>query len=428
MRDRPHVLILSLLFPPDRVSTAHIVGDLAADLVSAGHRVTVVTTTPHYNPDPTAPQVLRRWLGPVVQRSDWHGTPVYHCVMPTKSAGALHRVSSWLLFHVLSTIIGAACIRHVDLIFTPSPPLSIGLSAWLLSLVHRAPFVYNVQEIYPDIAVKLGRIREGAVLRALRRLERFVYRMATALTVIGPSFKQQLCAKGVPPQKVHVIPNFVDVETHQPLPKDNPFSRQLGIESVFVVSYAGNMGPAQGIDTLLEACVRLQDEVGLRFLFAGEGTRRAHLNAQIAALGLTNCLSLPYQDPALMPQLYAASDVSLVPLAPETGFDAIPSKVYRIMACGRAVIAMAELQSDLAALVNDSGGGWVVRPGDAEALASVIRDAVRHPEATRIRGARGREHVMTRYTRSNVTSEYEALFDQLMKSGDRRVERTVLER
>jgi len=421
-------LILSLLFPPDRVSTALIVGDLASDLVSAGHRVTVITTKAHYNPDPAAPHVLRRWLGPIVQCSEWHGAPVYHCIMPAKSAGVLHRVSSWLLFHVLSTIVGAVCARHVDLIFAPSPPLSIGLSAWLLSLVHRAPFVYNVQEIYPDIALKLGRIREGAALRALRRLERFVYRVAAALTVIGPSFKQQLCAKGVRPEKVHVIPNFVDMETHQPLPKDNPFSRQWGIESVFVVSYAGNIGPAQGIDWVLDACVRLRDEVGLRFVFAGEGTLRAYLNAQILARGLTNCLSLPYQDPALMPQLYAASDMSLVPLAPEAGFDAIPSKVYRIMACGRPVIAMAESQSDLATLVNESGGGWVVRPADAEALASVIRQAVRSPEAARTRGVRGREHVMNRYSRRRVTSEYQALFEHLIKSGNRRVETTVLER
>lgn len=412
--DRRHILILSLLFPPDRVSTAHIVGDLAADLVRSGYRVTAVTTTPHYNPEQISRQSLRPWLGRLIQRSDWHGASVYHCLMPAKSGAVLHRVSSWLLFHVLSTLVGALSVRRVDLIFAPSPPLSIGLSAWLLSVVHRAPFVYNVQEIYPDIAVKLGHIREGVLLRGLRRLESFIYRVSAGVTVIGPSFKLQLCRKGVPAEKVHVVPNFVDVATHQPLPKDNAFSRSLGLESTFVVSYAGNMGAAQGLDTVLEACARLRDERCLRFLFAGEGILRNHLNDRIAALGLTQCLSLPYQNPALMPEIYATSDVSLVPLAAEAGFDAIPSKVYRIMACARPVIAMAEPQSDLAALVNESGAGWVVRPGDAPGLAVAIRQAMSHGAATRARGLSGRDHVLARYTRSQVTNRYRDLFEGLM--------------
>lgn len=413
--DRPHALILSLLFPPDRVSTAHVMGDLAADLVSAGYRVTVVTTTPHYNPAEGGEEPLRRWLGRVVQRGEWHGAAVYYCLMPRKSGTVLHRVSSWLLFHLLSTIVGAVFVRGVSLIFAPSPPLSIGVSAWILSLIHRAPFVYNVQEIYPDIAVKLGRIREGVALRALRRLERFVYRVAAALTVIGPSFKQQLCAKGVRADKIHVIPNFVDVQTHQPLPKDNGFSRQHGLHAMFVVSYAGNIGPAQDIDTVLAASVRLGNERGLRFLFAGEGILRPYLNDRIAALDLKHCISLPYQDPALMPEIYATSDVSLVPLAPEAGFDAIPSKVYRVMACARPVIALAEAESDLAALVNDSGAGWVVRPGDAAGLVAAIREAMSNPDAARPRGARGREHVLSRYTRSQVTAQYRLLFERLME-------------
>ena len=234
--------MLTLVFPPDSVSTAQIMGELATDLQGVGHTVTVITTTPHYNRDPEleARQPLHRWWGRIVQRSTFAGAQVFHTIMPVKTASIVRRLAAWLQFHVLSVVVGVTALRNVDVIITPSPPLTMGVAAWLLGLWHRAPFVYNVQELYPDIAIALGAIKNRRIISVLLALERFVYARARMVTVIGAGMRRRILAKAVPPEKVRLIPNFVDVDHMLALPKDNPFSREHGLARAFVVTYAGN--------------------------------------------------------------------------------------------------------------------------------------------------------------------------------------------
>jgi colanic acid biosynthesis glycosyl transferase WcaI len=403
------VLVLSLLFPPDNVSTAHIMGDLALDLKSSGHDVTVITATPHYNRDAEAEraQPLRR-VAPLFYRSDFHGIPVIHVKMGKKSRSVFARLASWIGFHILSTLAGLRGPRP-DVIICPSPPLTIALSAWVLSIRHGARYIYNVQEIYPDIAIKLGALRNKLLIGFFHALERFVYRKAGAVTVIGPGMRENLLKKRVPPQKVHVIPNFVDIGVLSPLPKDNEFSRAQGVHDKFVISYAGNMGPAQGLETFVEAAAMLRGRKDIVFMMMGNGILRDDLEAEVRRLGLENFLFLPQQPFSLVPAIYATSDINLVPLAAGTGNDAIPSKVYRIMACARPILACADTTSELAALVTISNCGAVVPPGNPTAMANVIASAADHSAHWRHLGGQGRDYVLAHYTRDNVTRQYASL-------------------
>ncbi len=409
--DLPHVLILSLVFPPDSVSTAEIMGDLAAELRARGDEVTVLTTTPHYNRDAAAEarQPMRPFWGSLLQKSEYHGIPVFHAAMPAKTPSVLRRILGWLGFHTVSTLAGLMSVPKPDVILAPSPPLSIGISAWMIGSLRGARFIYNVQEIYPDIAVNLGALHNRTLISILEGLERFVYRKAAAVTVIAPRMRKRLVAKGVPQSKVHVIPNFVDLDRVVEAPRDNDFSRAHGLQDRFAITYAGNMGPAQGLDVVLEAARQLGDEPLVRFLLVGDGMLRAQFAREAAALPKGNVTVLPYQPNTLMPQIYGASDISLVPQAAATGSDAIPSKVYRIMASKRPLIAITEPESDLAALVRDANCGAIVPPGDAAQLAQVVRDALRHRAVWAEMGTRGREYVMTRYARAVVGAEYDAL-------------------
>jgi colanic acid biosynthesis glycosyl transferase WcaI len=207
-----------------------------------------------------------------------------------------------------------------------------------------------------------------------------------------------------------VIPNFVDLDRLTPVPRDNDFARRHGILSCFTVTYAGNMGPAQGLDIAIEAARLLAaDDGDIRFLLIGEGMLRESLSSAAAALPLKNVTVLPYQPNAMMPQIYSASDISLVPQAAATGSDAIPSKVYRIMAAGRPLIAVTDAPSDLAALVREAGCGMVVAPGDARALADAVRGAAADRARWDEMGRRGREHVSAHYSRGVVSGQYDAL-------------------
>jgi colanic acid biosynthesis glycosyl transferase WcaI len=410
-----HVLILTQVFPPDAVSTAQIMGDLAVDLMAEGHRVSVLTTSPHYNRDEDAEarQPLIPYWGTVLRESEFHGAKVFHTFMPQKSKGVWPRAAAWMGFHLISTLAGITALREVDIIITPSPPLTIGASAWLLSVYQGCPYIYNVQEIYPDIAVKLGVLREGYLLQVMKRLERFIYDHAAKVTVIAPHMRADLLGKGTPPEKVELIPNFVDTGDLAPSAKDNEFSRQHGLADRFVVSYAGNMGPAQGLETLIEAARILGGEDGIRFLLMGNGTLQDDLGAAIESNGLGNIVFLPYQPYRVMSMAYAASDLSVVPLAPLTGGDALPSKAYRIMACGRPVLAVAERGTDLAELVETAGCGIFVESGSAERLAVAILDAYRGRYDLASMGAAGRQCVEREFSRRSVTRRYDALVREL---------------
>ena len=412
------VLVLSLVFPPDGVSTAVILGELSADLKRAGHDVSVITTAPHYNRDEAAEvrqPLLSRWGG-LLYRSDYHGIPVLHVAMPRKTASVVRRLLAWMQFHVLSLAAALTYVRRVDVIISPSPPLTVGVVAWLLGLRYRAPFVYNVQELYPDIAIALGALRSRILIRILYGLERFVYRRARFITVIAIRMRERVVTKGIPADKVRVVPNFADVDDLVPLPKDNDFSRRHGLDSRFVVTYAGNMGPAQDLDSVIEAASLLRGHTSVRFLLVGEGSAYQRLSDRVSSLGLTNVVMLPHQSYDLVPQIYAASDLCLVPLAKDTGSDAVPSKVYRIMACERPVLACADAHSDLADFVTDTRGGIVVPPGGTQALASAIADAVAKPDVLKEMGRAGRRRVLAGYSRAAVTAQYDALVAEALQA------------
>jgi colanic acid biosynthesis glycosyl transferase WcaI len=390
-------------------------GELGVDLQAKGHKVTVLTTTPHFNRDPEAElrQPIHNYWGRVLRKSDYHGVPVYHAIMPRKGKNISIRLLAWSGFHLISMAAGVITVSRPDVILAPSPPLTIGVCAWILAKYHRVRFIYNVQEIYPDIAVRLGALRNRWMIRVLHNLESFVYRKAKIITVIAPRMRQRLLEKGVSPDKLEVIPNFVDIGDLSPLPKENDFSRKRGIHQKFVISYAGNMGPAQGLETFIEAALLLQKEPLIHFVMMGDGILREFLKKRVEQSKLGNFTFLPQQPYSMMPQIYAASDVCLVPQAAETGCDAVPSKVYRIMACARPVLATTDPESDLAMLIKDAGCGETVPPERASDLADVIYKAYRDQGRWKEMGRAGRAHVVEHYSRLAVTRRYHDLIQSV---------------
>ncbi len=414
------ILILTLVFPPDQVSTAQIMGDIAVDLKAQGHQVTVITTRPHYNPAEDGSQPgLRDYWWSLLQASDFNGINVFHTAMLRKSRGVLSRLVSYVLFHTLSLLAGLFAIERPDIILAPSPPLTIALTEWLLSVRYRVPFVYIVQEIFPDILVDMGVIRSRLLIKLLLKLETFVYRRAGKLVAITDQMRQRLIDKGVPPSKAIMIPNFVNPDELHTSPKRNDFSTAYEIDDRFVVSYAGNLGPVQLLDEFIRAADILRDNQSVRFLIVGDGILREDLKAQIAELGLENVLMLPYQPYARMQQIYAASDLCLVPQSSEAGPTSMPSKVYRIMACARPVLVYADPDSELGTLVRQVGCGIVVPAGDPKALADAIHETAQTPEGLAKMGAVGRKHVEDNYTRKVVTDRYGRLVVDLIRANGR---------
>ncbi len=409
------ILILSLVFPPDQVSTAQIMGDIASDLKQRGHDVTVITTIPHYNP-PTEEQAWKpkAVFGRLLQKTSFQGIDVFHSFMARKGRGAFSRLVSYLMFHILSLLVGLRLSTKPDIILAPSPPLTIALCEWLLAMRYRAPFVYIVQEVFPDILIDMGVIRSRLLIKLLLKLEAFIYSRAGRVVTITDQMRQRLLKKDVPSSKVVTIPNFVDTDELQPSSKRNAFSLQHQIQDPFVASYAGNIGPTQSLEDFIEAAGLLQQDASIRFLILGDGILRDELIAKVDQLGLENVLILPYQPYALMPLIYAASDLSLVPQSTEVGATSMPSKVYRIMACARPVLAYGDPATELMKLVQEVDCGLAVPVGQPGALAEAIRSASRNPENLIRMGENGRKYVETYNAKQIVTARYDQLISELI--------------
>jgi colanic acid biosynthesis glycosyl transferase WcaI len=409
------VLLLTLVFSPDGVSTAELMTELALELKELGHDLTVLTATPHYNLEPEARdrQPLEQKWGKLLYRSDCHGIPVYHASIPEKGSRVEARLKDYARFHAISTTAGLLSGGPYDLILAPSPPLTIGLSAWLLGAARRIPFIYNVQEIYPDVAVSLGVLQNRSLIRAMQLMERFIYSRARVVVVISEWFKRRLLAKGVTGDKIRVIPNFVDTGFLQPCAQRLGFAAAHGLSDTFNVLYAGNIGLTQGFETILEAARGLSDLPDLRFVIVGDGARRVWLEEQVSNGGFSNLRLLPYQPRSLVPQIYGSSDVCLVPLKRGTAQETFPSKVYNIMAAGRSVIATTDPDSELDWVVKESACGITTPPDDAAALVRAVRQVYGDRQRLQGMGESGRRYVVAHHSRRAVAQQYHRLIQEL---------------
>ncbi len=408
------VLLHSLTFSPDAVSTGYLMTDLARQLQRMGNDVTVLTSTPHYNLEPQAlaRQLLRRRLLGLLYRSELEGIQVWHIKIPMKGERVFTRVIDYIYFHLMALILGMAAIGPYDIVITPSPPLTIGLVGWLLGLRRGVPFIYNVQELYPDFAVNQGLITNSLIIRVLRWLELFVYRHSAKVVTISDWFSRIIRERGVSDSLIRMIPNSVDTNLFRPFPRDNEFARQNGLANDFVVLYGGNIGLSQDWESFLEAARELA-HLPIQFVVVGGGARNAWLEQEVADRKLANVRLLGYQPRTLMPLINASSDLCTIPMKATTTTDTFPSKIYTIMACAKPVLVQADEDSELNWLVRTVGFGRVAPPDDSRAYTDAVRCAFEERTRLAEEGRRGHAYVLKEYSIEGVGRKYDALIREL---------------
>ena len=268
------ILLYSLVFSPDSVSTSYIITDLALELKRLGHDITVLTTTPHYNIDREALRsqpLEKKWLG-ILYYSQCSGIPVWHIKIPMKGNRVWARALDYTRFHLVSLLVNLFLLKKQDIIIANSPPLTIGIVGRLLALQWRAGSIYVVQELYPDIAISRGLIRQKILIYLARCLEKAVYRWNTRIVTITEQFKKIIAARGVFSSKISFIPNGVDCEFYRPYPKNSAFLEVNGLAGHFVVLYAGNIGLMQDWESVIFAAQNLSGHP-IKFVVVGDGIR-----------------------------------------------------------------------------------------------------------------------------------------------------------
>jgi len=386
--------------------------ELAEGLVSRGHRVRVVTGMPNY----PERQIYKEYQGKFYWNEKRNGVEVqrsYVWIRP--KLGLMTRILLDGSFAVTSLLQALRGWRP-DIILLTVPPLPSCVPAFLLQLIYGCPVVVNLQDILPEAAVKLGIIENPWMIRLFELLERFAYRTASAISVISEGFTENLVGKGVAPEKIHHIPNWVDINFIRPFPVEaNAFRAKHHLQGKFVVLYAGNIALTQGMETVIKAAGLLHDLPTVEFVIVGEAKARERLNRLCEAHRISNVTLLPFEPREALPDMLAAADVGLIVQKRTIVSFNMPSKFQVLLASGRPVVASVPLSGVAARAVAQSQGGLVLPPEQPNMLAEAIRYLYHNPAEAQAMGVQGRHYAIQHYALELALDRYEALFLDLVK-------------
>lgn len=408
------ILIHSLIFSPDGVSTAYLYNDIALAFKNAGYEVVVLSTTPHFNlvKEQLAEQPLKWGCWGLFKRSIYKGIPVYH-IPQKKFKSTLLRLMGFVYWHIISFFMGLS-IKNVDVILSPSPPLTIGyLNQWLAK-IKGCKAVYNVQEIYPDI---LGK-DEGLIFNVLSKIERKVYDSSDAVITIDQLFYDTIVNRFKDKSKLHIIPNFVDADLYRSGISTDILDKSLFPDNDSIkLLYAGNIGFAQDWETLIKLAEKTRD-LNVEYFVIGEGVMKPYVEEKKNVLSLEKLYVLPYQPRQLMPAILAYSDVQFIFMTPQMEGQGFPSKVYTIMSCGRALLIGSGKNTPIVNFLDPVGCAKLVLNHGVDTktreMANWLTSISR--EELRIMGLKGEKVIREGYTKDIITKQYVELVDGLLKN------------
>ncbi len=415
-----NLLVICPHFDPDVAPTGVVMSRIAHELIARGHRLHVVTSLPWYQHH----AIDAGWDGQLVrtERTEWGRISRVH-PFPTDKRNIPARALAFGGFTALATVVGATSATRPDAVLAMSPPLTLGMAGRFAASVRRAPMVFNIQDVFPDVAIELGLLSGARVIRVARALERLSYRMSDAVTVLSDDLADNVRSKitiGLDgeaalkqAEKVRVIPNFVDTAAIVPAARENAYREEHGLLGRTVVMYAGNVGFSQSLDLVLSAARSfLTQRPEVVFVINGGGAARPDLER--AASDLPNVRFVAMQPIERLPEVLAAGDIHVVPLRAGLAWSSVPSKLYSILAAGRPIVASVDAGTEVERTIDRAGAGLAVAPDDPvafeRALGELISDRVR---AERM-GVAGRLFVERWASPAAVAESYENLFSELI--------------
>jgi colanic acid biosynthesis glycosyl transferase WcaI len=401
------VVVLCPHFEPDTAPTGTVMTRIVHELAALGHELHVVTSLPWYRRHRIEPGWGGSWVR--TASTPWGTVTRVHPFPGSDKRDLLRRGVGFVAYSLLAGVAGLRAggwFRRVDVVLAMSPPLTLGPTGWIVGRCRRAPLVFNIQDVFPDAAVRTGAIRDRRLIAAARWLERFSYHRAAAVTVLSDDLRANVAAKLRPAwrDRVHVIPNFVDTDRLRPGPRATAYRRELGIGDESVVLYAGNVGFSQSLDLVVEVARRCPD---VAVVVNGEGAARRELEA--AASDLPNVRFADYQPAERLAEVLSSGDVHVVPLRAGLGDVSVPSKTYSSLAVARPVVASIDPGTEIPRLLDAAGAGVAVPPDDADALVAAIRSLVDDPGRAERLGRSGRAWVEANASPTAVGAAYDRL-------------------
>ena len=410
--NKKRILIYSLVFSPDGVSTAHLYNDLVLGFKKKGYQVTVLTSTPHYNitNESLIEQPLKKKFFGLLYTSIFNGVKVYHVPLK-KYKNHLIRILSFIYWHISSFIVGLF-LKKPNIISTPSPPLTNGVFAILLGKIKGSKSIYNVQEIYPDLLINLGYIRNGVFIKILKKIERWVYNMSDVVTTIDNQFYNIIEYRIKEKNKLTIIPNFVDTElysTKSSVSLPDEFKKK---EDYTDILYAGNIGLAQEWDLIINLAKEIR-EFKINIWIVGEGLRKVYLESEIEKYRLNNIKLLPYYDRKYMPGINLFADIHFIAMNKKVEKYGFPSKVYTIMASGKPILVVSSEETPIVSFLKDKNAALLVTDHSISKFKEELLKLHNSKDLRDKLGANGRQEIKKKYSKQVVIEQYLRLFNEL---------------
>jgi glycosyltransferase involved in cell wall biosynthesis len=364
-----HILILSQYYDPEPIPKPV---ELAQELQLLGHEVSVVTGFPNYPSGQLYPGYKLRFM----QKTRLSGINVTRTYeYPYHGKSALGRIINYVSF-MISAPFSLFKNRHFDVIYVWHPPLTVGIAAWIISVITRTPFVYDVQDIWPESVVVSGLVNNELVIKIISCIEKFVYRKASSLFVVTKGARENLIEKGVPEDKISVMPHWIDEKLFVSVGNTEikNLRQEYGFSNRFVVMFAGNLGTVQGLDTIISAAENLIDDEKILFVFVGSGSDESRIKALVKSKNLNGHVCFIDRQPIdKIPQFLAAADVLLVHLKSSDLSDyVIPSKTTAYLAAGKPIIMAAG--GAAAEIIEEINAGVAIEPENPFLMAEAIRN------------------------------------------------------
>jgi colanic acid biosynthesis glycosyl transferase WcaI len=399
------ILFMAQCYAPEDVSAAILITELATDLAKRRHRVTIVTGAPNY-PQGRIFKGYHNSFYAVEALNDVRVVRTWSYISPSK------KLWSRLLHYgtySATAFYGGLFAGRPDVIVSYSPPLPLGLSAWLLSRIFRIPWVLQLEDLYPDAAIAAGVMTNKIVINFFGGMEKFLYLRAERISVISKNFRQILISKGIQNSRIEVIPVWADPDKVRPMQKQNAFRREHGLGNKFVVMYAGNIGVTSCLEDVLNAAKILREQKDIQFVIVGEGIKKEALEAEAQSNQLPNIIFLPFQPREMFSEMLAAADLSLVTLNANAAFSSLPSKVFNVMASARPILAITPPGSEIMQIVEEADCGWNVPPASPENLAVTIFQLTDCESGLIQMGRNGRAYLEQNYSRNQCVDAYEKM-------------------
>jgi colanic acid biosynthesis glycosyl transferase WcaI len=408
------LFIYGINYAPELVGIGRYSGEMGEWLASRGHSITVMSAPPYY-PEWRIAHAFRhqKWHQEWLNGVEVLRAPLYVPAQVTGTQRILQEISFLSsCFYWWPYIFS----RSWDAVVAICPPLLSGVMPSLLSKWQRIPFIFHFQDLQVDAARQLNLLRLPGLFGLLKRLEHILLSRAAVISTISAGMAMRLSEKGVPASRLHLFPNWADLDNIKPSPGDNSIRKELGGPQDILVIYAGNLGEKQGLGVILESAALTRERLDIRYLLAGDGAAKPQLLKQAQDLGLSNVSFLPLQSKERFPLFLAAGEVHLVVQRKEAGDLVMPSKLANIMAAGRPFIATALPDTELARVTLASQGGILIPPEDSQALAQAILLLAGDEKSREEMGLKGRSYVEAHLNKEDILSRFEEMLYHITHS------------